>query len=101
MSMGLVCDRDQEHLGTSDAGILRVRTRILHALQQYRDEGGPPPGVDDPSVYQVRSTLAFLPKEVDWLEAMEELRRVVPGTNPGGSAVGVPSFVAGRSPNSE
>jgi len=95
MSMGLICNRSTEHLGTSDLGIITVRRRLLDAVKQLRDKGTIPPGVEDPTVYQVRSTLSFLPKGVDWFEAMADLRRVIPGTNPGGTALGVPQAVSG------
>lgn len=97
MGMGLIVDRTAETLGISDLGITRVRNRLLAAAKALRDQGVVPPGVDDPQAYRVRSTLAFLPKHANWIEATEELRRVVPGTNPGGSAVGVPQAAAPRS----
>jgi phenylpropionate dioxygenase-like ring-hydroxylating dioxygenase large terminal subunit len=90
MSMGLICNRSTEHLGTSDLGIMRFRQRVIEAAKKLRDEGQLPPGIEDASVYATRSAMAFLPKDVDWYEAMAEQRRVVPGTNPGGSAAGVP-----------
>lgn len=97
MGMGLIVDRRNEHLGIADLGITRVRQRLLDAAKALRDNGASPPGVDDPAVYRVRSTLTFLPRDVDWLEATRELRVVASGTNPGGSAVGVPQPVGGRS----
>lgn len=90
MGMGPIANRANEHLGVADLGIVRVRQRLVDAAKAMRDQGLVPPGVDAPNAYQVRSTLTFLPKETDWLEATETLRRVVPGTNPGGPAVGVP-----------
>jgi hypothetical protein len=34
-----------------------------------------PPGVDDPSVYRVRSGGVFLSPDADWVEATRELRQ--------------------------
>jgi phenylpropionate dioxygenase-like ring-hydroxylating dioxygenase large terminal subunit len=74
-SMGPIYDRSKEHLGTSDAMIIRVRRRLLNAVRALSDTGAPPPGVDDPAAYRIRSGSALLPKGVDWLEATRELRR--------------------------
>lgn len=96
MGMGLIVDRSSEHLGVSDLGVTRVRHRLLNAAKALRDQRLIPPGVDQPEAYRVRSTLAFLPKDVNWTEATEELRKVVPATNPGGSTLGVPQAAAPR-----
>ena len=48
-SMGTIVDRTQEHLGTSDIAIIRMRKRMLEALRRS-DAGEPPmgyePGID-------------------------------------------------------
>ncbi len=49
-SMGPVYDRTREHLGTSDAMVIRTRKRLLDAARALRDRGQIPPGVDDPRV---------------------------------------------------
>jgi phthalate 4,5-dioxygenase oxygenase subunit len=36
-SMGTIVDRSQEHLGTSDIAIIRMRKRMLDALRRYQD----------------------------------------------------------------
>jgi phthalate 4,5-dioxygenase len=74
-SMGAIYDRTQEHLGSSDAMIIRVRRRLLNAVKGFTDTGSPPPGVDNPEAYRVRSGSVLLDKDVDWLEATRELRR--------------------------
>ncbi len=74
-SMGPLMDRANEHLGTADVMIIRTRQRILNAVTALRDHDTPPPGVDDPQVYAVRSGSVFLPKGADWLKATEDLRR--------------------------
>jgi phthalate 4,5-dioxygenase oxygenase subunit len=74
-SMGPICDRTQEHLGTSDAMVIRTRRRVINAAKGLRDHGTVPPGVEDPTVYRQRSGGVFLPRSADWLEATKELRR--------------------------
>ena len=48
--MGHIVDRTNEHLGTSDAMIIRTRRRLINAAIALRDHGTVPPGVDDPQV---------------------------------------------------
>ena len=38
----------REHLGTSDAMVIRVRRRLLAAIRAHMQNGTVPPGVDDP-----------------------------------------------------
>ena len=51
-SMGAIYDRTQEHLGTSDLMVIRMRRLLLKAAHELREHGTPPPGVDDPEVYR-------------------------------------------------
>jgi len=88
-SMGGIYDRSTEHLGTSDAFIIRMRRRLVDAATALRDGGIIPPGVDEPTAYRVRSVQVVSPKDVPWTDATRELIRVVPGTNPGGAALGL------------
>jgi hypothetical protein len=74
-SMGPIFDRSQEHLGTSDAMIIRTRRRLIDAARALREQGAVPPGADDPSAYAVRSGGAVLPRGVNWVEATSELRK--------------------------
>jgi phthalate 4,5-dioxygenase len=67
--------RWEEHLGTSDAMIIRTRQRILRAAKALAEQGIAPPGVDEPEVYGVRGGGVFLPKDADWLEATADLRK--------------------------
>jgi phthalate 4,5-dioxygenase len=73
-SMGAVSDKTQEHLGTSDIMIARTRMRLIRAIRALRDSGTTPPGVDQPSVYRVRSGGTLLPRDADWLEATSSWR---------------------------
>jgi phenylpropionate dioxygenase-like ring-hydroxylating dioxygenase large terminal subunit len=89
-SMGPIIDRTQEHLGTSDAMIIRTRRRVIAAARSLRDAGVVPPGVDDPTVYHYRSGGVILPRAADWREATRGLQRAfsppapTPITVPGG-----------------
>jgi hypothetical protein len=74
-SMGAIYDRSKEHLGSSDAMIIRVRRRLLNVVRGFAETGTTPPGVDDPEAYRVRSGSCVLPKNVDWLEATGNLRQ--------------------------
>jgi hypothetical protein len=74
-SMGPIYDRSKEHLGTTDAMVIRVRRRLIAAVQAHMKHGVTPPGVDDPEVYRVRSGGVFLPPDADWVEATRELRQ--------------------------
>jgi phthalate 4,5-dioxygenase len=82
--MGPIFDRSNEHLGTSDLGIITVRRRILQEARALAAGGNDPPGVWNPEIYQVRGAAALLPHEADWLAATADLRQVVPGVNPPG-----------------
>ena len=55
--------------------VIRVRRRIIAAVQAHMRYNATPPGVDDPEVYRVRSGGAFLPQGADWVESTRELRR--------------------------
>jgi hypothetical protein len=74
-SMGGIYNRSQEHLGTSDAMVIRTRRRLIAAAVSLRDDGLIPPGVDNPSIYETRSGGAILPVTADWLEATKSLRQ--------------------------
>jgi nitrite reductase/ring-hydroxylating ferredoxin subunit len=73
-SMGNVYDRSHEHLGTSDAMIIRTRRRVINAAKALRDNNVAPPGVDNPEVYRTRSGSVILPRSVSWLEATHAAR---------------------------
>jgi len=74
-SMGPIMDRSKERLGSTDAMVIRVRRRLIAAVQAHMRTGAIPPGVDDPEVYRVRSGGVFLPDGADWVEATRELRQ--------------------------
>jgi hypothetical protein len=74
-SMGHIYERTNEHLGTSDSMVIRVRRSLIRAAEALRDHGIVPPGVDAPQVYAQRSGGVVLPRSADWFEATRELRR--------------------------
>ena len=82
--MGPIYDRTQEHLGTTDIGIIHFRKRLLEVAREFHEKETHPPGVIDPQLYRVRGAAAILPKDADWREATEEIRKLIPGTNPAG-----------------
>jgi len=80
--MGPIYDRSNEHLGTSDLAIIRVRRRLMQAARDLLEEKTPPAGILDPKAYRVRGAAAVLPRGADWIAATEEVRVMRPGTNP-------------------
>jgi len=70
--MGLTANRANEHLGSTDAGIIRARRALLRAALALRDEGITPFGVDHPEVFRVRSASGILPARANWLEASKD-----------------------------
>jgi phthalate 4,5-dioxygenase oxygenase subunit len=73
-SMGAIYDRTHEHLGTSDAMVIRTRRRLINAARALRDHGTPPPAVDQPELYRIRSGGIILPRSADWQEATRPYR---------------------------
>jgi phenylpropionate dioxygenase-like ring-hydroxylating dioxygenase large terminal subunit len=75
-STGTIYQRNNEHLGTSDSMIIKTRRRLINAAKAWREANVEPPGVDEPQHYAVRSGGVIVPRDVDWMEATEEIRRV-------------------------
>jgi hypothetical protein len=67
-------DRSKEHLGTTDALIIRTRRKLISAARALRERGVTPPGVDTPDVYRQRSGGVILPRGLDWWSGTAELR---------------------------
>ena len=63
-------DRTKEHLGTSDAAVIRARRQLLAAARALQEEGTPPPGVQHPELYTVRSCTSFVASGEDWQETL-------------------------------
>jgi phthalate 4,5-dioxygenase len=73
-SMGPIYDRESEHLGTTDALIIRTRRRMIAAARALEEQGVVPPGVDNPELYRQRSGGVILPRDANWWDATEERR---------------------------
>jgi phthalate 4,5-dioxygenase oxygenase subunit len=74
-SMGPIYDRTSEHLGSSDAMIIRTRRRLMAAAAAVRERGIVPPGVDQPEAYRLRSGGVVLPDGADWFQATLPLQQ--------------------------
>jgi phthalate 4,5-dioxygenase len=72
--MGPIYDRTQEHLGSSDAMVIRVRRRLMAAARALVADGVVPPGVDEPEAYRQRSGGVILDAGADWVQATQSLR---------------------------
>lgn len=79
-SMGSVMDRTKERLGTSDAGIIMARRRLLRAAELLAEKEEAPPGVDIDS-QRVRSSSLLLPKDEPFHVGAADAMRVTPGTD--------------------
>jgi phthalate 4,5-dioxygenase oxygenase subunit len=75
-SMGPIYKRYNEHLGTTDAMIIRTRRKLISAAKALRDNGVLPPGVDNPEVYRQRSGECILPRDAYWWDATKPMREV-------------------------
>jgi phthalate 4,5-dioxygenase oxygenase subunit len=65
-SMGPISDRTQEHLGTSDIAIIRMRKRMLEAVRRF-ENGQPLIGLDPGLPYdRIRSEQKVIPIEQPW-----------------------------------
>jgi phthalate 4,5-dioxygenase oxygenase subunit len=73
-SMGPIYDRESEHLGTTDALIIRTRRRMISAARALAEQGVIPPGVDQPELYRQRSGGVLLPRQENWWDATADRR---------------------------
>jgi hypothetical protein len=79
-SMGTVMNRTTEHLGSTDAGIIRVRQALAKAAHALSDQGVAPPGVNAPEVFRVRSASGLLPSDAVWIEGTADWVKAQVGT---------------------
>lgn len=70
--MGPVCDRSQEHLGTSDKAIIAARRMLRQALDDIAD-GRQPAGTDIEELRLVRPAEAIIEGALPWQEAMKDM----------------------------
>ena len=65
-SMGAVYNRSREHLGYSDAAVIRLRERLLQAVRAFQ-AGQFPLGLDAPIPYEsIRSQAKVVPIDIPW-----------------------------------
>jgi len=76
-----VYDRTQEHLCSSDAGIVMTRRLLLDSVAALRENGVKPPSVDDPHSFMVRAVSLRLPEGAQWAEAGEKYMRAEFGSD--------------------
>jgi phenylpropionate dioxygenase-like ring-hydroxylating dioxygenase large terminal subunit len=69
-SMGPVCDRTREHLGSSDLGVIAARRRIMSAAEAL-EEGVEPFAARNGDVFHVRSVAQTLRRDQNYDEAPE------------------------------
>jgi len=70
-SQGLIADRTREHLGPTDAAIIRFRRLVLGAARDLRD-GVEPEAARNGAAYAVRSGSALADRRVPFAEVMIE-----------------------------
>jgi phenylpropionate dioxygenase-like ring-hydroxylating dioxygenase large terminal subunit len=71
-SMGSLMERSEEHLGSTDAMIIKTRQRLLQAARELQADGTAPPGSKQPELYRARSCSAVLPANADWRTALDD-----------------------------
>jgi phthalate 4,5-dioxygenase len=71
-SMGAIVDRTEEHLGTTDTAIIRMRRRLIQGAKEL-EQGIEPYAAGHPEVYRVRSGGALLPRDVFFADDPEVL----------------------------
>jgi hypothetical protein len=65
--MGPICDRTQEHLGTSDKAIIATRQLLLEATDAVA-AGEAPRGIDPGTYRSVRPYDDYVPRDSHWTE---------------------------------
>jgi hypothetical protein len=71
-SMGAICQREREHLGTSDKMIIRTRARLLAIARAMRDRHEAPPAAFEPEKFRLRSCAIHLARDVSWVDATKD-----------------------------
>ena len=79
-SMGAICDRTKEHLGTSDSAIINLRRVFLRGARELL-EGSEPFVPRDGSVYRLRSVSLIQDREISFDETVPRVK------NPGQEAL--------------
>jgi len=68
--MGYICDRTQEHLGTTDVAVIATRRRLIR-LAKALEEGHEPYAASHPEIYRVRP-LDLVSPEPDMEQLMKD-----------------------------
>lgn len=72
-SMGPIVDRREEHLGSTDIGVITARRRLL-AEAKGLEAGNIEVSARDPLTHRVRSASAILNPDASWIDATSEAR---------------------------
>ncbi|HUK41114.1 MAG TPA: hypothetical protein VLX11_08720, partial [Candidatus Acidoferrales bacterium] len=73
-----ILDRTKEHLCAGDLSVIKARRLLLDAAKALRDQGTPPMGARDPSVYRVRGCSAVVVDSINWIEGVKDAVTVPP-----------------------
>ena len=66
-SMGPIYDRHREHLGASDAALIRMRRLLIDAARAFAERDAPPLGLAERVAYhQLRSEEKLIPIDAPW-----------------------------------
>jgi hypothetical protein len=68
-SMGAICDRTQEHLGTSDKAVIYFRRLILRKLKDM-EQGKPLPALAPGLDFNHRTASWYMPADQPWQDAL-------------------------------
>ena len=74
-TMGAICARSAEHLGTTDAMIIHVRHRLIAAARALEVDGTAPANVDDATLYRDRPASVLLSPTETWISATARARQ--------------------------
>lgn len=74
--MGPIYNRSQEHLGTTDMGIIRVRRRLIEGAKTLAEDGTAPAGSAEPQHYAVRAASALVDNDGSWVNTTTQSRTV-------------------------
>jgi phenylpropionate dioxygenase-like ring-hydroxylating dioxygenase large terminal subunit len=70
-SMGPIYDRTQEHLGTTDVGVVALRKILIRAVRQLQ-EGIEPPQASNGAIYRVRAPELKAGRDVSFDQLVDE-----------------------------
>lgn len=74
-----IYDRSQEHLGTTDTGVVRVRRMLLEAARKLQAQGLQPASATKPEGFRWRAVSITIPAGGDWAALGAEHMQAEPG----------------------